>query len=253
MQLAEMNRPQVEALSRDMPVVIPIGAFEQHGRHLPLFTDSLLVGEVARRAEALLADSVLLTPVLWLGNSAHHLDFQGTISPAPRTYLDLLNDLVENFLRHGFRRIVLLNGHGGNIVPGQQALFEVRQRHRGRTDLLLLLANYWALGGSSPREQLPELTQPSIQHACQWETSMVLAMRPDLVGPLQGIEPVDPGNPFLPASRGSVTQDISREGHVGDPASGHARIGETLLQTYVLDVTSLLRRVVAWDGRSWSG
>lgn len=252
MLLAEMNRPQVEALSRDVPVVIPIGAFEQHGRHLPLFTDSLLVGEIARRAEALLADSVLVTPVLWLGNSSHHLDFQGTISPAPRTYLDLLNDLVENFLGYGFRRIVLINGHGGNTVPGQQALFEVRQRHRGRTDLLLLLANYWMLG-NSPRDQLPELTQPSIQHACQWETSMVLALRPELVGKLEGLEPVDPGNPFLPAMRSSVTQDISREGHVGDPAAGQARIGESLLQTYVLDVAALLRRVVQWDGQSWSG
>ena len=56
-------------------------------------------------------------PLLWLGNSHHHLDFAGTLSAAPRTYLDLLRDLIDNLVGHGFRRIVLLNGHGGNIVP----------------------------------------------------------------------------------------------------------------------------------------
>ena len=83
--------------------------------------------------------------MLWLGNSHHHLDFASTLSAAPRTYLDLLGDLIDNFVAHGFRRIVLLNGHGGNIVPASQAVFEARQRYRGR-DNLLLGATYWLLG-----------------------------------------------------------------------------------------------------------
>ena len=59
----------------------------------------------------------------------------------------MLVDLTENFLFHGFKRIVFINGHGGNIVPGQQAVYEVRQRHRQRKDLLLAFATYWTLGG----------------------------------------------------------------------------------------------------------
>ena len=69
---------------------------------------------------------MLFAPMMWLGNSEHHLDFAGTMSAAPRVYLDLLRDLVENFLFHNFTRIVLINGHGGNIVPSQQAVFELR-------------------------------------------------------------------------------------------------------------------------------
>ena len=124
MHLQEMSWPAVAAASKDVPVVVPIAAVEQHGRHLPVFTDSMLLGEVVRRASESLGDRVIWTPLLWLGNSHHHLDFPGTLSAAPRTYLDLLGDLIDNLVVHGFRRIVLLNGHGGNIVPAQQAVFE---------------------------------------------------------------------------------------------------------------------------------
>ena len=130
MRLADMTWPQVAALDKDTPVVIPIAALEQHGHHLPVFTDSLLVGEIIRRAEIEVGDRALFAPLMWLGNSAHHLDFAGTMSASPRVYIELLSDMVENFLTHGFRRIVVVNGHGGNNVPGDQALFEVRQRHR---------------------------------------------------------------------------------------------------------------------------
>jgi creatinine amidohydrolase len=136
MQLVEVKWPDVEALSRDTPIVIPIAALEQHGRHMPVFTDSLLLGEVIRRVSERLQDRVLFTPLFWLGNSEHHIDFPGTMTAAPRVYLDVLKDMVENFLVHGFRRIVLVNGHGGNIVPGAQAMFEIRQKYRQRRDLV---------------------------------------------------------------------------------------------------------------------
>src|SRR5687767_1093499 len=146
MLLSELKWSDVQALSRDIPIVIPIAALEQHGRHMPLFTDSLLLGEVMRRVMERLKGRVLFTPLFWLGNSEHHLDFPGTMSASPRTYLDVLKDMVENFLVHGFRRIVLVNGHGGNIVPASQAMFEVRQKYRERRDLALLSTTYWTLG-----------------------------------------------------------------------------------------------------------
>src|SRR5438067_408524 len=122
MQLSDLKWPDVAALPKETPVVIPVAALEQHGRHMPLFTDSLLLGEVIRRASARLSERVLFTPLLWLGNSDHHLDFGGTLSAAPRTYLNVLGDLAENLILHGFRRIVFVNGHGGNNVPGAQAI-----------------------------------------------------------------------------------------------------------------------------------
>ncbi len=250
MQLAEMTWPAVATLSKDVPVVIPTAALEQHGHHLPVFTDSMLVGEITRRAEEALSDRVLLTPVMWLGNSQHHLDFAGTMSAAPRTYIDLVGDMVENFLTHGFRRIVIVNGHGGNNVPGQQALFEVRQRHRRRDDLLLLFSAYWDLG-ATPQAADASIEQQAMGHACEWETSMILALAPHLVGNFRQAEPIDPRGAFDPVGRAWTTQDRSTAGHIGNPRVATADKGHTLLRLFTADLVKLLERVVEWDGSRW--
>ena len=247
-----MRSPQVAALSKDTPVVIPIGALEQHGAHMPLFTDSLLCGEVVRRVASRLERKVLFTPMLWLGNSHHHLDFSGTLSADPRTYLDLLSGVMENLISHGFRRIVFFNGHGGNIVPGQQAVFEVRQRHRDRGDLLLLVATYWRLG-AKPTELDPGIRDDRMGHACDLETSMMLRLAPHLVGDYKAALPVDFGTSFDPAARGWITREHSPKGHVGDPREATAEKGEKLFQAFADDAVRFLERVVAWDGSSWNG
>jgi creatinine amidohydrolase len=252
MRLTDLTWPAVAALPKDTPVVVPVAALEQHGRHLPTVTDSLLCGEIVRRAEERLADRVLFAPLLWLGNSDHHLDFPGTLSAPPRAYLDLLNGLIDNLIGHGFRRIVFVNGHGGNHVPGQQVVFEARQRYRARDGLLFLFATYWQLGGR-PREADPSIEQAEMGHACEWETSMVLRLRPELVGDLSAVPAVPFGNPFAPAARGWVMKERSEPGHVGDPRRASAAKGEVLLRTFSDDIVRLLERVIAWDGRSWGG
>jgi creatinine amidohydrolase len=252
MELAELSWPAVAAISKDTPVVFPIAALEQHGHHLPVFTDSLLLGEILRRAKESLGDRVLFAPLMWLGNSDHHLDFAGTLSAAPRTYLDLLHSLAENFLQHGFRRLVFINGHGGNDVPGRQAVFELRQRHRQRDDLLLLVATYWGLG-AKPWESEPSLQQREMGHACEWETSMILRLAPQLVGDYKAAAPVEPGTPFTPAARAWITKDRSTPGHIGWPHLASAEKGEHLFRVFSADVVTFLERVVQWDGRSWNG
>ena len=252
MQLKDLNWPAVQALSKDTPVVFPVAALEQHGGHLPVFTDSMLLGEIVRRAAEQLGDQVLWAPLMWLGNSDHHLDFPGTLSAAPRTYLDLLGGLLENFIQHGFRRLVFLNGHGGNDVPGRQTVFEVRQRYRDRNDLLLLFGTYWLLGGK-PWEHNSALQQRQMGHACEWETSMILRIAPQLVGDLSLLRAVDFGNPFEPASRGWITKDRTGPGHIGSPEFATAEKGEALFQVFTRDVVQLLERVTRWDGKSWDG
>ena len=242
MLLHELTSPALAARAPDTPIVIPIAALEQHGHHMPLFTDSLLVGEVARRAERAMGDRVLFAPVMWLGNSEHHLDFPGTMTATPRAYLDLLVDMVENWLTHGFRRIVLLNGHGGNIVPSQQAMFEVRQRHRQRQDLLLLAATYWSLG--DPREAEPgfDWAQSQMGHAGEWETSMMLKIRPDLVHDHESCETIPFGEFHPGAHRAWITIERTQPGHIGSPQRATAEKGETLFQTFSAGVTQLLEK-----------
>ncbi len=252
MLLTELTWPTVRSLSKDMPVLIPVAAVEQHGQHLPVATDSMLLGEIVRRVEESMSPSVLIAPLMWLGNSDHHLDFPGTLSAPPRVYLDLLVGLFDNLIGHGFKRLYMLNGHGGNDVPGKQAVFELRQKYRQRDDLLLLFSTYWSLGGR-PWEAAPDIVQREMGHACEWETSMILRIAPQLVGEYGNAEIVPPGNPFLPATRGWITKERSEPGHIGQPHLATPEKGEALFTTFSHDVQQLLKRVIAWDGHSWEG
>lgn len=252
MFLTNLTWPAVASLNRDIPVVFPVAALEQHGRHMPVFTDSLLTDELIRRVESRVGDRVLFAPLTWLGNSHHHMDFPGTLSAEPRVYIDLLNGLLENFIAHGFKRLVVINGHGGNDVPGRQSVFETRQKHRDRKDLLLLFATYWNLG-AEPWKRDPTIQQRVMGHACEWETSMVLRIRPELVGDLTKTVDVPFGNAFDPAVRGWTMPDRSEPGHVGDPRGATAEKGEVLFSCFADEVVKLLARVGAWDGKSWEG
>lgn len=252
MLLADLTWPDVAALPKETPVIFPVAALEQHGRHIPVFTDSLLMGEIARRAEQRLGGRALFAPLQWLGNSHHHMDFPGTMSAEPRVYLDLLCGLLENFIAHGFKRLLILNGHGGNDVPGKQAVFEVRQRHRDRRELLLLFVTYWNLG-TNPNEERGDLKQRQMGHACEWETSMVLHLAPHLVKEHRSVAEVPFGNPFEPASRGWTMPDRSEPGHVGDPKEASAEKGAALLEMFSRDTVAMIERMIAWNGTSWEG
>ena len=218
---------------------------------MPLFTDSLLCGEIIRRVAELprFRDGVVFAPMQWLGNSDHHGDFPGTLSASPRVYLDLLNDLMVNTVGHGFTRIIFVNGHGGNDVPGKQAVFEMRQKYRAHRYLLLLFATYWNL--ATPHTE--GFVQTQMGHACEWETSMMLRLRPDLVGDISKVDEVPFGDPFEPASRGWVMPERSTKGHIGDPRAATAEKGEVLFSTFADGVANMLDRILAWDGKSWNG
>jgi creatinine amidohydrolase len=251
MLLHEMTWPAVAALDRDTPVVFPIAAVEQHGRHLPLFTDSLLLGEVLRRVQRPpVAATVLFAPLQWFGNSHHHLDLPGTLSASPRGYLDLLRDLAESALAHGFRRVVFVNGHGGNTVPAHQAVFELRQKYRDRHPLHLLSLTYWE--SARPNDLLPGLVQTQMGHACEWETSMMMALRPDLVvGDVPGLAAVPFGRGAAPGYRGWTMPDRSEPGHIGDPAAATPDKGEGLFRVFADGVAAFLTRVAGADAGRW--
>src|SRR5438552_9347001 len=178
MRFHEMTGPLLGVVPRDSTVVLaPIAACEQHSRHLPTFTDTLLVTAVAEAAEQRLPQQMLLLPTLWLGASSHHLRFGGTLSAEVDTHITMLVDLLAPLLEDGYQRILVLNGHGGNIDTMHVALRRLQPRYRGR---LVAAASYWELA----EEELAALAQgqrKTMGHACEFETSMILALRPDLV------------------------------------------------------------------------
>jgi creatinine amidohydrolase len=161
--------------------------------------------------------------------------------------------LAENVLRHGFKRVIFFNGHGGNDVPGRQVVFELRQRHRDTDGLLLLFATYWSLGGKPfERPVSGGWVQKEMGHACEWETSMMLRLDPAKVGPYASLDPVDATPPFHPAHRGWVTRERTPTGHIGHPSAASAEKGEALFDVFSADAVQLLERVRRWDGVSWS-
>jgi creatinine amidohydrolase len=175
-RLAELTRDELRRRLPDATVVIPIGATEQHGPHLPLMTDHLMAETIALRAAALVpADvDVLVAPVLAYGCSSHHLAVGGAMTVRQRTYIAFLVDLGAGMAQMGCKRLVLLNGHGGNEdamrVAANELVFE------RRLGMAVAAASYWTIA----REAVEQLPFAGPGHAGHFETSCVLAIRPDL-------------------------------------------------------------------------
>src|SRR6516162_8302550 len=143
MRFADLTFPLLRDVPRDQTVVVaPIAACEQHSRHLPTFTDTLLVTAVAEGVEQRLPRQVLLLPTQWLGASSHHLRFGATLSAEVDTHIAMLCDLLTPLLEDGYQRVLVLNGHGGNIDTMKMALRRLQPRYRR---CLLSAASYWDL------------------------------------------------------------------------------------------------------------
>jgi creatinine amidohydrolase len=243
MKFHEMTAPELGQVPRDDSVVVaPIAACEQHSDHLPTCTDTLLVTAVAEGVEQRLPRQVLLLPTLWLGASGHHLRFGGTLSVEVDRHVKLLCELLLPLLEDGYRRLLLLNGHGGNIDTMHIALRRLQPRYR---DHLLAAASYWELA-EKELAALAEGPRKTMGHACEFETSMVLALRPDLVRRerIRNDPPRDD-----PALRGLFLANDMRQrtdhGAVGYPELASAEKGRAFLDAAVgrtADVAAALLR-----------
>lgn len=243
MRFAEMTAPALRGLSREGTLIVaPIAACEQHGRHLPVFTDSILVGAVADGVERGLPDRALVLPVLWLGASEHHLPFGGTLTATLPTYEQLLVELLTPMLRDGFRRVLLLNGHGGNIDPLRVAL---RRLDVDFPRAILTGAAYWELA----RDELAALCngpRKEMGHACEIETSMILHLRPDLVRPDQVRD--DPDSTPDAMKPLSWARDFGRRtdhGAVGHPERADADRGRRMLDAVIRKTTEAAEAILA--------
>ena len=242
MNFADLTAPEIRSLPRDSTLVIaPIAAMEQHGPHLPVGTDTILAGAVAGGVERALGDRALVLPVLWLGASDHHLPFGGTLTSPLAAYEQILIDLLTPLLRDGFRRVMLLNGHGGNIDPLRVAL---RRLDVEFPRAILTGAAYWELAAG----ELAGLCRGGLRemgHACEIETSMMMHLRPDLVR-LDRIRD-DPDRSVAGLRGLSWPRDFSRKtGHgvVGHPESADAARGALMLEAGVRKVAEVARAVL---------
>jgi creatinine amidohydrolase len=168
--LQEMTWTDVQAyLKTSDMVIIPIGSTEQHGPHLPLGTDSYIATDIAKMIS--IHSGVVVSPVVFSGYSVYHSGFPGTLSLKPETMEQVLFETVEMLIKYGFRRIMFLNGHGGNVVVQNKVIHRINHN----TGAIAL-----ALGDYFPRETEPPKDWFD-QHAGVSETSIMLYLEPDLV------------------------------------------------------------------------
>jgi creatinine amidohydrolase len=242
MKFDEMTSPQLRAVPRDKTIVLaPIAACEQHSRHLATSTDTILVSAVADGVEKELPDKVLQLPTQWFGASAHHLRFGATLSAEVDTHVNMLCDMLVPLLEDGYQRVLILNGHGGNIDTMHMALRRLQPRYRGH---LVSAASYWDLA-EKELAALAEGPRKVMGHACEFETSMMLALRPELV---RREEIKDDPPKDDPALRGLyLSEDMYQRtdhGAVGYPERATAEKGRAFLQAAVARTVEVVRTLL---------
>jgi creatinine amidohydrolase len=230
-QWHNLRAPDLRRLAAENAMVIlPVGSTEQHGPHLPVQVDALLAGEVARRTAARVAEStpVVVAPTLWMGLAEHHMAFGATITLDFATFHGVLRCVCRSILRDGFRRILILNGHGGNIA----ALTVIAGELATELQAPIATATYWTLPETAEAYGRILERQSNVRHACEAETSMLLCLKPELVDreALAHVEaPVDlpprGGGPYVWRS----FADMTKSGVLGVPGAATAEKGERLL------------------------
>lgn len=248
MKLGEMTWPEMSRVDRESTVLVaPYAACEQHGPHLPFLVDTLLCTAVAEGVERALPERVLLLPTQWLGASAHHLPFFGTLTADLDQHVELMVHPLSHYLEAGWKKIFILNGHGGNIDTYRLAL---RRLHECYPEAELMGASYWEIAHAEIAANLKG-PRKAVGHACEAETALMLAVRPDLVrmdlaadchmttGP--GI-----GAAYVPTNM----QGRTKTGVVGYPSLATADQGRAMLAA-VVDRIGAAVRELADEGTPW--
>lgn len=251
MFLDQMTWPEVDAVDRSHTLVVGcVAATEQHSHHLPLSTDSTIGTAILQRLNARLPDRTLILPTVWLGCSHHHLDFPGSLSTRWEHMLATIRDISESVLRHGFAKLLWLNSHGGNQAVLGVAVQQLADAHK---DATIVAATYWTMAAKE-LNALRESSPGGIGHACELETSIMLAVAPHLVhmdrAEADGMQPASEfsqGEMLIPPC---VTvprpfKAFTHHGGFGDPTIASAEKGERFLAAIVGRLTALCEDILA--------
>ncbi|WP_254533992.1 creatininase family protein [Natrinema gelatinilyticum] len=246
---AARTAPEIRSIGEEdgSVAVVPVGSIEQHGNHLPVSTDTILADAAAHLGAECVAEEVpiLVTPPIWTGLSPHHMDFGGTITLSVETLLSMLGDIADSIRDNGFDAVLFLNGHGGNMSVIGTAVTEIGQRF---PDAQVLGLTYFQLAGSFI-DEIRESDLGGMAHGGEFETSMMLYLRPDLVD-LDRAEarylddPYDLRRKDLfeggPLSVYRSFAEYSETGAIGDPGLATAEKGEEIYERLGDELESLL-------------
>jgi len=238
----ELTRARANELAPDAVLVLPVGATEQHGPHLPVGTDTFAVAHIAREAARAASEHVpvVVAPTLPFGCSPHHIPFGGTMSLGTDTYYRVLFDLTESLVLGGWKRIAIVNGHGGN-----HELIQLVARDLAIKQPVDCVAfSYWLPAWEALLAEEAHRVGRAPGHAGAFETSLVLALRPELVQEPRphrdGDHAVDERSVFTPyrLERSGFWQTI--DGYTDSPDLGTAERGERYLAAIAREVSRVL-------------
>ncbi len=254
-RLEELSGPAAaEALGNDATVLVPIGAVEQHGPHLPLSVDWIIADEVAKAVIDRVGGElpVWMVPTLPFSKSNEHAWSAGTIWLSQSTMMQMLDDIGRCVAAAGAKRLVFLNGHGGNSTLLNVACRELRLAH----GLLTFLVHPFVPPAYAPPD--PDAAN-SVElgmgiHGGRDETSVMLHLRPDLVDMSRAVRNV----PEWMTKRdhvkfggsvqfGWLSNDFGADGHIGDPTGASAERGAKLFDDSVAFIIEQLRDIVDFD------
>jgi creatinine amidohydrolase len=247
----ELTWPEMrEAIARQPVVLLPFGSVEDHGLHLPINTDNIIVETICLEAARRAPGEMLVMPLVAYGLDEHHIDFPGTVSVGMETLLAYVADVAISAARHGFTHLLVVNGHGSNTPLADLAARRV------------VLETGAICGAMSPNAAIdPTLAEPTlsemrrsepggIAHAGEYETAMMLHLRPDLVQMDRAVREMgqikleyfnwDHPQPSI-LSWQDWWSRMSESGVCGDPTVATAQFGEALFETTVENFIRFVR------------
>jgi creatinine amidohydrolase len=243
-------REMRQAVTEQPVVLLPVGAVEDHGPHLPLNTDNVIVEAICLEAAGRAPGEVLVMPPVAYGLDEHHMDFPGTISVDMENLLAYLADVAVSAPHHGFTHLLIVNGHGSNTAIADLVARKV------------VLETGIVCGAMSPNAAVdPTLAEPTLSqmrrsgpggigHAGEYETAMMLYLRPDLVQMDKAIQEIgqlklayfgwDHPEPSILAWQDWWSR-MSESGVCGDPTVATAEFGRLLFETTVENLVRFVR------------
>ncbi|MCI0420835.1 MAG: creatininase family protein [Acidobacteria bacterium] len=242
----ELTWPEVREVVLEQPVtVIPVGTIEQHGPHLPLITDACTATEMSRMAVERTAHALLMPTVSYAFNE-HHLDFPGTIAIDTHPFINYVVGIGKSLSHHGFRKILIVNGHGSN-VPFMDIAARTITNH---TEAICALVSWWSLIPQNVLQEIRESEFPGgMAHGCELETSVMLQLRPDLVQMHKAEKDIhfeksnfiwwDLQQPS-PVTYQEWFSRYSKTGTVGDPTKASSEKGKRVVEAVVSRLAEFL-------------
>ncbi len=173
----QLTSAQIDQVDRSTPVVLILAATEQHGPHLPLATDRLIGEFFARKLHDMMPEKVLVLPAIAVGCSDHHMKYSGTLSLTHDHFAGQVSDIIRSVIQHRFKKILLLNSHGGNQGIGQVVTEKLGCQF---PEVHFVLASWWQIAVPELQE-ITETGMGGVGHGGEFETSLMMLIAPDLV------------------------------------------------------------------------